>query len=808
MTNKTSLRDNWELQRENEELRGRLAKLSEAALRISESLDVDVILQGVIDGACLLTGAKYGLLLVLDESGDMGDLIISGLTSEVSQRVWDLPRDLGILSYLDQLQEPLRVSDISPYVDSFNSLEGLPPMKTFMGTPIRHQGNVVGNIYLTEKEDGQEFTMEDQETLVMFASQAAMVIINGRIHRDERRAKADLEALINISPVGVLVMDAKTLNIMSTNGEARRIVGDSRGWGRSLDKIIGSVSFRRMDGRELSLDELTTMRALTTGETVRAQEVVIHLPDGRAVPTLVNAAPIVGEDGEIVSVVTTLQDLTPREEMERQRSQFLGMVGHELRTPLTAIKGSTSIMLGATTQADPSEAREYFRIIDQQVDCMRDLINDLLDATRIEAGKFSVTPEPVEVSDLVEQARSACLDGGMVKGIEVDLPPGLPLIAADRKRIVQVLDNLFSNAAKYSSEAPTIRVSASKEESSVVVSVSHNGWGIPAERLSYLFKTYSRIGGENEGRHIAGEGLGLAICKGIVEAHGGRIWAESEGPESGARFIFTIPVADQTAKDASPGAGEWTRAQGKREPILVIDDDPQTLRLVRNTLWETGYNPILTGNPWDVERLIMDDQPHLILLDLMLPGTDGFEVMRSISQITDVPVIFLSGRGRDRDVARALELGADDYIVKPFSHTELVARIKAALRKRELLRGAEALEPYVLGNLKIDYAQRQVTVSGQPTELTATEYKILCELSTNAGTTLSNEWLLRRVWGVEYSDNPQVVRTFVKTLRRKLKDEAASPLYIFTYPGVGYRMPSPHAKPPPPPRPSNDLTTT
>ena len=658
-------------------------------------------------------------------------------------------------------------------------------MKTFLGTPVLHLGERLGNIYLTEKEGGREFTPEDEETLVMFASQAGMAIVNARRYSDEHRARADLEALVNISPVGVLVFDAKTGDLVSLNQESRRIVGGLRAPGRSQAEILSVLTFRRPDGREIPLAEMPTERALKSGETVRAEEIIIQLPDGRAVTTVVNATPIFSEAGAVVSVVATVQDMTPLEELERLRAEFLGMVSHELRTPLTTIKGSAATVLGAPSAVDTAEMLQFFRIIDEQADRMRSLISDLLDVTRIEAGTLSVAPEPTDLAALVDEAREAFLRGGARNSVEVHLAPDLPRIGADRQRLGQVLNNLFSNASKYSPDWSAIGVSASVQDTYVAISVSDEGRGVSAEGLPHLFRKFSRIDSEDLDRRIGGEGLGLAICKGIVEAHGGRIWAESEGPGLGTRFTFTIPAAHEAANGSAPGPGPMARGRAR---VLALDDEPQMLRLVRNTLSDAGYTPIVTGDPDEALRLIEVEKPDLVLLDLMLPGADGIELMKRIFQITDAPVIFLSGRDGERDVVRAFEAGADDYIVKPFSPTELAARIEAVLRRRAASDRSRTHEPYALGDLTINYAERRVTVAGCPVQLTATEYKLLFELSVNAGQVLTQDQLLRRIWGPDYSADARLLRSFVKKLRRKLNDDADSPRYIFTEPRVGYRM--------------------
>ena len=357
---------------------------------------------------------------------------------------------------------------------------------------------------------------------------------------------------------------------------------------------------------------------------------------------------------------------------------------------------------------------------------------------------------------------------------------------ADGRRIVQVLNNLLSNAAWNSHKASAIGMSAVREGYHVAVSVTDEGRGIAAERLPHLFRKFSRIDGEDRRWDIAGSGLGLAICKGIVEAHGDRIWAESDGPGLGARFTFTIPVAGDAAAGVPRLSARSRQAERERTRILVVDDDPQTLRYVRDALAKAGYAPIVTGDPQEATSLAEENDPHLVLLDLILPGTDGIELMRDVLNMADVPVIFLSAYGQDEIIARAFENGADDYVVKPFSPTELVARIKAALRKREAPEWAEPSEPFVLGELTIDYAERRVTLAGRPVQLTAIEYGLLFELSANAGRVMTYDRLLQRVWGLRSCF--AAVRTAAKQLRRKLGDDANNPTYILTEPRVGYRM--------------------
>ncbi len=786
--------DSDDLRSENERLRSRLSRLTEAILRISQDLELDTVLQEIVDSARSLTDARYAAITTQDEMGELQDLVFSGLSDDEIQEVVAFPHGMALFNYLSRLQKPLRTRDFVAHADLAGFPSFVPAISSFLSAQIGTGSDQVGTIYIGEKERGQDFTFEDEETLEMFAAQAATAITNARRYGDEQRAKADQAALVETSPVGVLVIDAKTRELVQFNEEARRIAGGLHGHDRAFDHVLSLFTFRRIDGREIPFADMPVERALSSGETIRAEEIVIHRPDGTAITTVVNATPIHSEDGGIVSVVSTIQDITPLEELERLRAEFLGMVSHELRTPLTSIKGSAATARSAGYPLDPAETGQFFRIIEEQADHMRDLINNLLDLARIEAGTLSVAPEAADVADVIDQARNAFLSGGYRNSIEVSVAADLPRIPVDRQRVGQVLYNLFSNASKYSREWSTIRVTATLDDLYVSVRVVDEGRGLSAEQLPRLFSKFSRVGSESD-PGIEGYGLGLAICRGIVEAHGGRIWAQSDGEGLGTRFTFTLPAFDVTDGSVDPSATPATaRTQGASaaaERILAIDDDPQVLRYVRSIVAEAGYSIVVTSEPAELDRLIEVEQPHLVLLNLVLPGTNGFELIKRIPNVFEVPVIFLTGRGREQDFARAFEMGAADYVVKPFAPTELVARIRAALHKRSVYRQAQAVEPFRVGDLTINYLDRNVTLAGRQVRLTPTQFKLLVELSSNAGRVLTHDELLVKVWGQGHSADQQLLRSFVKGLRSKLGDDARNPVYIFTESGIGYRLAKP-----------------
>ena len=774
-----------DLNREIQALRERISALSAASLRVGSSLDLDTVLREIAESARLLTAARYAVITTTGDEGELADVVLSGFTREEERLLEAWNDGMKVFDALRDLPSPLRVADMPAYVGALGfSTDGV-IINTFQGTPMRHRDVHIGNFFLGEKEDAREFTDEDEELLVLFASQAAAAIANARTYRAEQRARADLEALVETSPFGVLVFRVPTGQPVSVNREARRLMAGLRSPGQSDEEVMQAVTCHFADGREIALDRFPLGRVLSDAQTVRAEEVVLSTPDARSVTVLVNVTPIHSSDGAVESVVITVQDLAPLQELEQQRAEFLEMVSHELRAPLSAIKGSAATLVETSSSLDRAEMRAFSRIIVEHADHMRSLISDLLDAGRIDSGTLSVAPEPTEVAALVDRARNTFLSGGSGHDVLIDLAPDLPAVMADRRRIVQVLSNLLANAARHVGERSPIRIEAIRNESHVAIAVRDEGRGIASDQLAHLFRKHARVGVDDAERGV-GSGLGLAICKGLVEAHGGRIRAESDGPGQGARFTFTIPVAGE-ARDRAPGSGRGRAVPSvapsqERPRILVVDDDPQVLRFVRDALADAGYDALVTGDHHDLAALIDAERPHLVLLDLMLPDTDGIELMQSVSRLADQPVIFISAYGRDETIAKALSSGAADYIVKPFSPTELVARIAAALRGR-----AEP-EPFMLGGLAIHYDERRVTVGGRPVDLTPTEFELLRALSLNAGRVLTYDALKRQVWGNRYNSDTDLVRVFIQKLRRKLGDDPKEPTYIFNHRGVGYRM--------------------
>jgi DNA-binding response OmpR family regulator len=222
--------------------------------------------------------------------------------------------------------------------------------------------------------------------------------------------------------------------------------------------------------------------------------------------------------------------------------------------------------------------------------------------------------------------------------------------------------------------------------------------------------------------------------------------------------------------------------------ILVVDDEPRMRRFMHMNLDLEGYRVIEAENGLEAVNRVRDNLPDLVLLDVMMPELDGFEALRLIRETSNVPVIMLTVKDEEEDRVRGLELGADDYVTKPFSPRELASRIKAVLRRSEMPAPAEGSVINVDDRLQIDFNRRQVIVDGEEVKLRPTEYRLLYHLVSNAGWTLPHETLLAKVWGHEYRDETHYLRLYVTYLRQKIEKDPAHPEYILTERGLGYRF--------------------
>ena len=408
------------------------------------------------------------------------------------------------------------------------------PWASYLGLPLVANDRIVGLLFLGSAE---EESYDEQEIALLSIVSSSLASYLGLLHAHEMEHLA--KRLFDSSLIGMT--DTKGQYIVAANDAFLQMVGYTR-----EDIERGSLDEKAMTPPEYAdLDKKALRELEERGECTPYEKEYIR-KDGSRVMTLNGAA---RTQEEPLRFVCFVMDLTERKraeaDLERLRSEFLSVVSHELKTPLTAIKGSAAMGLSAEPPSQ-TEARELFEVINEQAERLRELVGNLLDATRIEAGTLAVNPTPEDISDIVRTAVDTFGHAWQERPVQLSLPE-LPLVMADRRRIHQVVSNLLSNAMKASPGREPIVVTVAAEDGRAVVRVKDSGQGIPKDKLPLLFHKFSQVH-ESGGR---GTGLGLVISKGIVAAHGGSIWAESDGEGRGATFSFTLPIV--LPQDAQAG---------------------------------------------------------------------------------------------------------------------------------------------------------------------------------------------------------------------------------------------------------------
>jgi PAS domain S-box-containing protein len=417
-------------------------------------------------------------------------------------------------------------------------------------------------------------------------------------------------------------------------------------------------------------------RVLEEGGLEATREFTVSDPAHRVMKSRTN--PVFGSGGDYLGCVVSLRDVTAERETDRMKNEFVSTVSHELRTPLTSIKGYVDLILDGEAGEITDVQREFLTIVQQNNDRLVELINDLLDISRIESGRIHLTIQPLDVAELIAGAVGtfqAAVDQTDLE-LGVDLPKGLPKAVGDRDRVGQVLINLVSNAIKYSPGGGTITLGVERSGKELVVSVADTGIGIPREDQEKIFTKFYRVDSSLT-RQISGTGLGLPICKTIINLLGGRIWVESKVGK-GSKFSFTLPVAPKKMTASSvlavsgvtPGAPGGAGAAGGK--VLVVDRDVQVANLIEIYLAKKGYEVVKAHSAGEAMSQAITQQPQAITLDVMLGDEDGFELLQQLKdepRTADIPVVVLSVVC---DEGKSWRLGAASYLEKPIEPDRLI----------------------------------------------------------------------------------------------------------------------------------------
>jgi signal transduction histidine kinase/DNA-binding response OmpR family regulator len=527
-----------------------------------------------------------------------------------------------------------------------------------------------------------------RELLARIGSQLELTRLRREVNDSLRQRSEQVQALVDRAPLGVYLLDPD-LRIAQLNPVAAEMFGDIPGGvaGRSFEEIVRTIWKARYADEILRIFRHT----LETGEsheTARAQLRIdrglteyyswrlerITLPDGRngLVCYFWNVS-------EQVSALQALEESREAlKEAGRRKDEFLATLAHELRNPLAPIRNGLQIARLASHEGRSTERIQ--EMIERQVDQMVRLVDDLMDVSRITRGRIELRKEPIELSVLVWNAveTSRPLIAAARHQLSVAIPDESLIVYADSVRITQVIVNLLNNAAKYTAEGGRIWLTVRREESEAIVSVRDDGIGIPAGALLRIFEPFAQAD-QGYDRARGGLGIGLTLARRLVEMHGGTVHARSEGEGQGSEFVIRLPTAVGRAvpQDLPMPATRPTRGPGR---ILVVDDNRDAADSTAMILRMLGSDVRVVNDGPSALEVIEDFRPSVVLLDIGMPGMDGYEVARRVRErrgSEEITLVALTGWGHDEQRRLSQEAGIDHHLVKPLEYGALVGLLDA-----------------------------------------------------------------------------------------------------------------------------------
>jgi PAS domain S-box-containing protein len=541
------------------------------------------------------------------------------------------------------------------------------------GIPVPFGDEIIGVINFASHES----YVPDQGMVRIFRALASQIgNFMGRKRAEEAadRLRRQTQLILESAGEGIIGIDPR-YRITFANAAGERMLGYESGElvGRDVFNVLHPT---RTDGTPLPQNETPIFEALVEGNSRSQAEGTFWRKDGSSFPVQYVGAPIRGSNS-IVGAVITFQDVTQRREIERMKNEFISVVSHELRTPLTSIRGALGLLAGGKVGTFPEKAQRMLDIAVSNTDRLVRLINDILDIERIDSGRAAMQKREVGIGDLMAQAADVMRPMAEKNGVVLEVNPVSARVSVDPDRIIQTLTNLISNAIKFSPPGGRVILLGHNSADTLHLEVVDQGRGIPRDKLESIFERFQQVDA-TDSREKGGTGLGLAICRTIIQQHGGKIWAESQ-PGEGSTFHIELPVVETLSETYGT-----ERADGAF--VLVCDDDAAVREVVGNLLEARGFRVKTFGSGAEAIRVAQTERPDLIVLDLMMPSMNGWQVtdeLKAHPATATIPVVIFSvlrpnetaaGEGKTDEVA--------GWVTKPLEESQLFNTLSRALRGR------------------------------------------------------------------------------------------------------------------------------
>ena len=648
------------------------ALLNEAARTLHRTLDVKRLLPDAAGTLGRTFGASHVGIVLFDEPA-------AGSSAVITWGAWPEATVRTLAEPLRRREAPVLVPDTSARPDlAALGLPGRGP-QGLAAFPVRGRSRVLGGLVL---RFASPHALPEAETRLLsaYADQLAMALDNAVLFEEAENQRTQLEQVFASTSDGFLVLDL-TRHVVALNQQGGVLLGvpPREVIGRPFSGLVELLD-RAMDWEAGGGPALAT--AIERGGEPTAGDLTMRRPERRTLHWL--TAPTRDLLGAPVGVTVTLRDVTRDREIDSMKTEFVSTVSHELKTPLASIKGSLNLLLSDGGLVLDETQRHLLDISLKNTDRLIRLINNILDISRIEAGRIQLELDLHHPDGFIEMAIEGIRSVAEARGVVVarEIAAGLPALRVDFDRMVQVVTNLLSNAIKFSPESGQVTVGARPAGDEVEIWVRDRGRGIAPEDAGRLFQKFQQLESGGSGR-LGGTGLGLAICRGIVEEHGGRIGVESR-PGEGATFTVRLPLPGRMpAAPAVPAAAVPGRPSAIPPLVLVVDDEADVRALLRDQLEMGGFRVLEAGRVLDAVELARERRPDAITMDLMLPDLDGFEAIRLLREqpeTRDTPVVVLSAIEVEPRDPRAL--GATICLTKPFAAADLIAAIRSSVPDR------------------------------------------------------------------------------------------------------------------------------